>query len=280
MRFGAHLSIQGGWPQVAARAVQLECETLQVFSRSPRGGQARVLVEAEVAEFWRVCAGGHITPISVHVPYFVNLASADDAKWEYSVEVLRQDLQRASVLGATYVVTHPGQSGVDRDQGLERAARAVSRALEDSPAGVMLLLETTAGQGRELGWVFSELRRIATVAQSGSRLGFCLDTSHAFAAGYDLSSNTGLEECLDGMEEWLGLERLHLIHLNDSVYPLGSRRDRHAHIGQGLIGLEGFWRLVNHPALEHLAGVLETPVSSDCHYATDLETLKRIRSQS
>lgn len=278
MRFGAHLSIQGGWPQVAGRAAQLGCEALQVFSRSPRGGKAKELDVGEVDEFKRLRAVSGVDPLAVHVPYFVNLAAEVDDKWEYSVEVLTQDLRRGLQLGAFLVVTHPGHSGADRSRSLPRVARALDRALAGAPDGVMLLLENTCGQGGELGATFEELSRIAALVGEGRRLGFCLDTAHAFAAGHDLASPGGLEACLGDMQRWVGLDRLRLLHLNDAVHALGSRRDRHAQIGEGRIGLDGFRRLVNHPSLVHLAGVLETPVDTDAGYAKDLQTLHTLRA--
>lgn len=278
MRFGAHLSIQGGWPQVAARATQLECEALQVFSRSPRGGKAKELDPGEVDDFKRLRAEAGIAPVAIHVPYFVNLAAEVEDKWEYSVEVLAQDLRRGFQLGASLVVTHPGHGGAERGGAVHRIAQAVDRALAGAPAGVMLLLENTCGQAGELGASFEELSRIAALVGDGPRLGFCFDTAHAFAAGHDLASSGGLQACLDDLERWVGLERLQLLHLNDAVHALGSRRDRHAPIGQGRIGLDGFRRLVNHPALARLAGVLETPVDTDAGYAADLRTLQLLRA--
>jgi len=277
VRFGAHLSIRDGWPEVARRAAQLGCEALQVFSRSPRGGKAKELDPAEADTFQRLRAGSDIAPLAIHVPYFVNLAAEVEDKWEYSVEVLAQDLRRGLLLGASFIVTHAGHSGPDRDRSVQRVALAVDRALAGAPPGVMVLLENTCGRANELGAAFEELSRIAGRLEDGRRVGFCLDTAHAFAAGYDLASHRGLESCLDDLQRWCGLERLRLLHLNDAVHALGSRRDRHAHIGQGQIGLDGFRRLVNHPALARLAGMLETPVDSDAGYATDLRTLWELR---
>jgi deoxyribonuclease-4 len=220
-----------------------------------------------------------IRPLAVHVPYFVNLAAEDDEKWQYSRQVLVEDLERAAVLGAQYVVTHAGHARERREAGLERAALAVGLALSAARVAVQLLIETTSGQAGELGSTFAELERLRVLCGGGERLGFCLDTAHVFAAGYDVSTHDGVNACLDSFDRACGLQRLRLLHLNDSAFDLGSRRDRHAPVGQGRIGVDGFACLLSHPDLAGRGGVLETPTRND-DYGPELALLKRLRSGS
>ena len=260
MRLGVHVPIAGGLLEAVARAKRLGCATMQIFSRSPRGGPALKL-PPEIAERFdtqRRAAG--IEPLAVHGPYIINLASPEALMWKRSVALYRDEYARVTSLKAQYLVTHVGSHrGEGEEAGMERVADAVSRTLQglDSPA--MILLENTAGSGQGLGYRFEQLAQIREAASDRDRVGICLDTAHLFAAGYAIQTEDGLQQMVDSFERLVGLSRLKLIHLNDSKVPFASHVDRHWHIGQGHIGLEAFRRLVTHPKLRDVPFILETP---------------------
>ena len=274
MRIGAHLSISRGFAAMAAAAAGLECEVVQVFSRSPRGGKAKPLAQQDVDMMKATLQEADIRPLVVHLPYFVNLASDDPQVYSYSCEVLSEDLQRANALEAGFLVTHPGHRPPDSEAGLERIAAAVRSACERNEGETRVLIENTSGQGREMGERLEEVARILDLTGSKSRTGVCVDTCHAFAAGYDLRTAEAVDDFVGEIERTLGMERLLFMHLNDSVKGLGSKRDRHEHIGRGMIGLGGFREILNHPRLHHLAAVIETPVDDAESNARNLETLR------
>lgn len=276
-RLGAHVGIGGGLIKAAAAAAAIGCETMQIFSRSPRGGKPRQFGPDELLGWLRAIKEANIWPLVIHVPYFLNLASPEAKIYDYSVESLALDMERAGALGASYVVTHIGHGRGDPDGAHERVAAAVSAALDRSPPGVMLLLENTAGAGGELGTRFADLAEVRALAGASGRIGLCLDTCHAFGAGYDLSNEGGVEATLDEVERTLGLGSLRVVHANDSKGTLGSGIDRHAHIGQGHIGLDGFRALLRHPALDGVSFILETPVDEARGLEEDLAALKQLR---
>jgi deoxyribonuclease-4 len=284
LRFGAHLSIGKGWTSMAGTAREEGMETVQVFSRSPRGGAAKPIDPKEAARMQRELEDGGVTPLVVHVPYFVNLATDVPNNREYTLETLALDLVRAGTLGSPFVVTHLGSSPGDRDEALERVATAVAAVLEASlkadPAaeGVALLLENSGGGGGDVGGSLGEIATVMRAVGSGNvgRLGVCLDTCHALVAGYDLRGRAGLRTFLDEVEGVIGLARVKVLHLNDSLGELGSHRDRHAAIGQGHVGLESFRALVAEPQLADRPGLLETP---DEGRLADLERLKAMRDE-
>lgn len=261
---------------MAQLAVSLGCGTVQVFSRSPRGGKARQLEPAEIAGMRRVLTEGDCRPLVVHMPYFVNLAMPDGDKLEYSLSVLAEDLERAEALGAPYLVAHVGHrsEGEDERQGLARSARSLAEVLSRARSSTTLLLENTAGMGKELGSRFEHLAELIELSGGSDRLGVCLDLCHAFGAGYDVSSRQGVEKTIRNFERTLGLDRLRLIHCNDSKEPCGSKRDRHANVGKGMIGLGGVRALLEHQALRVVPWILETPVDSPEDFAGDLKTLR------
>ncbi len=214
-----------------------------------------------------------LRPLVVHMPYLPNLASNDKLLYQRSLESLKVEVERCKVLGVDYLVTHVGTSkGKSRKDGIERVAQALMEALDIS--GPCILLENAAGQGSELGFQVVELGKIIRIAGRDLRLGLCFDTAHAFQAGYPIHTAEGLEEFLDEVSYWVGLECLHLLHLNDSRTPLGSRVDRHWHIGEGCIGLRGFKGIMRHPVLKDLPAIMETPWS----LRWDKRNMARVRS--
>ncbi len=275
MRFGFHISIGGGFHRVAERARRLGCQTIQIFSHNPRQWKSSSLSEDEVKMFKEDIAREEIYPVFVHMPYLPNLASPEESLYSKSVESLYKDLIRTGILAIPYLVIHLGSKGNSEEgEALARISQAISETFIRVRNKVIILLENTAGQGTEVGYTFSQIKAISDQVEDRNRIGVCLDTAHAFEAGYDLSRAKGLEEAIEDFDRSIGLEKLYLIHLNDSKTPLGSRVDRHWHIGEGYIGLEGFRRIVNHRQLSHLSAIMETPRQDD---RDDLKNMSVIR---
>jgi deoxyribonuclease-4 len=276
MRFGFHISIAGGFSKIVERAEARGCDTIQYFSRNPRGWNYSPLNKKEVKAFRSSISSSHLSPIFLHLPYLPNIASSRSKFYKRSIRSITTDLQRAEDLGADYLIIHIGhRMESSEDQAIEAVSQGIDRAFEKAKNAVILLLENTAGQGTEVGYTFDQIKRIIEGVQDRERMGVCLDTAHSFEAGYDLSTEDGIERTLENFDRTIGLKRLHLLHLNDSKTPLGSRRDRHWHIGEGHIGREGFRCLVNHPLLNHLPGIMETPRKDTVE---DLKNMKVIRS--
>ena len=279
MRLGVHVSIAGGLLEAVTRAKRLGCTTMQIFSRSPRGGPAPKLSTEDAQCFDRQRRAAGIDPLAVHGPYIINLASPELKMWNQSVRLYREEYARVSALGAQYLVTHVGSHRGQGDTiGTARVCEAISRTLEGAPSPVMILLENTAGSGQGLGYRFEQLAAIRDGIDAKARVGICLDTAHLFAAGHPIHTTAGLEEVLASFEAIIGLDHLRLIHLNDSKVPFESRVDRHWHIGQGHIGLEAFRRIVNHPTLRALPMILETPKTTEAEDRRNLAVVKRLRA--
>ena len=276
MRFGFHISIAGGFSKVVERAHVRGCETIQFFSRNPRGWNYSPLNKKEVEELRSSIRSSALFPIFLHMPYLPNIASLKSKFYKRSVHSVATDLQRAEQLGAQYLIIHIGhRMESSEDEAIEAISQGINQAFEKVKNGVMLLMENTAGQGTEIGHTFEQIKKIIGGVHNPQRMGVCLDTAHTFEAGYDLSNVDGIDHTLERFDQTIGLKRLHLLHLNDSKTPLGSRKDRHWHIGEGHIGLEGFRNLVNHPSLRHLPGIMETPRRDTVE---DLKNMKVIRS--
>ncbi len=277
MRIGFHISIAGGLFRAVARAEKLQCETMQLFCQSPRSWAGAQLDEHAVAAFKKARLAARIAPLAVHMPYLPNLATTRDDLYRKSVEALCHNLQCAHQLGADYLVVHPGNRGDDSvETACGRVAHALNQALEQVPTKTVILIENAAGQGSEICNTFEDISAIIRAVKKRARLGMCLDTAHAFAAGYDIASKKGLDNTLNILDKTVGIKRLRLLHLNDSKTPLGSRADRHWHIGRGHIGLSGFRRIVNHPLLKNLAGIMETPKKTDADEIMNMETIRKL----
>ncbi len=274
MRFGFHISIAQGFVKALQNALRLQCQTIQLFSQNPRGWKYKQLDRDDIATFKVLRERSGITPVAVHMPYLPNLASCNRELYEKSLDLLCENLRRAQVIGAQYLVAHPGNYG-DRyiDEAIERVAAACNQAFSRIHNNVVVLLENTAGQGTEIGSAFSQLQKIIRAVKQNSRLGICLDTAHAFAAGYNIATSTGLQKTVAEFEKHIGRSKLYLLHLNDSRSHCGSRIDRHWHIGKGCIGFEGFHRIVNHSFFKDLPGIMETPQQSDKDDRTNMKTI-------
>lgn len=275
MRFGFHISIAGGLSRVSPRAVAKGCQTIQIFSRNPRGWNYSPLAQREVESFRSGISQEGIEPVVVHMPYLPNLANPRPEFYRRSLGSLCEDLRRANLLGAQYLVMHVGSSlGASQPEAIKRIVKGINTAFQLVETGAILLLENTAGAGTEIGYRFESFKLIFEGVSQRERIGICLDTAHLFEAGYDLSSALGLEETLNEFDHLIGLGKLSLLHLNDSKTPLGSKSDRHWHIGEGHIGLAGFRRIVNHSKLKDLSGIMETPRKSE---EDDLRNMEVIR---
>lgn len=278
MRLGAHESIAGGIHRAFDRAQSVGCDAVQIFVRPNRSWAVPPLTQEDVALFRAAAAETAIRPVVAHSSYLLNLASPEDDLWRRSIETLIVELERCEALGVRWLVLHPGAHvGTGEKAGLSRMAHAlgeVHTATTGSRSGV--LLETTAGQGTRLGYRFEHLAWLLNHTVDGERLGICLDTCHAFAAGYELRTPEGYAATTEAFDRVIGLDRLKAIHLNDSKGELGSRKDRHQHIGKGHIGLAGFRHVLNDPRLAGLPGLLETPKSDDLH--EDRENLGVLRA--
>ncbi len=277
MRFGFHISIAGGFGRVTDRAEKKGCETLQLFSRNPRGWHCPPLNDIDVAKFREDIKQAGISPVFVHLPYLPNLASPKDDLLSTSISSLEEELHRAEILGADFVIAHMGKR-IDSplQDAIERMAFSINTALGNVKNDTILLLENTAGQGSEIGDKFSVIGYVIDRIVEKSRLGVCLDTAHAFEAGYDISKKDGIDHILKEIQNIIGLERLYLLHLNDSKTPLGSHIDRHWHIGEGYIGLSGFETIINHPLLCHLPSIMETPRKADEDDTGNMEVIRRL----
>jgi len=276
MRFGFHISIAGGFSKVVERANARGCETIQFFSRNPRGWKYSPLNEKDVKTFRSSIQSSSLFPIFLHMPYLPNIASFKSTFYKRSIHSIATDLQRAEQLGAQYLIIHIGhRMESSEDQAIEAVSQGIDQAFEMVKNDVILLMENTAGQGTEIGYHFNQIKNIIEGVHDHQRMGVCLDTAHSFEAGYDLSNKDGIEKTLETFDQAIGLKRLHLLHLNDSKTPLGSRKDRHWHIGEGYIGLEGFRCLINHPLIRHLPGIMETPRKDTVE---DLKNMEVIRS--
>ncbi|MGZ3535517.1 MAG: deoxyribonuclease IV [Thermodesulfobacteriota bacterium] len=277
MRFGFHVSIAGGFSKVAERARVRSCETIQFFSRNPRGWKYSPLNKKEVEEFRSSVRSAGFSPIFLHMPYLPNIAFSKSKFYKPSIQSLVIDLRRAERLGAQFLIIHIGH-GMEssEEEAIEAVSQGINRAFEKVKNVVTLLMENTAGQGTEIGYKFDQIKKIIEGVEEDGRLGVCLDTAHTIEAGYDISKKEGLEKTLEQFDKTVGLKRLHLLHLNDSKTPLGSRRDRHWHIGEGYIGREGFRTLINHPLLKHLPGIMETPRKDTVEDLKNMEVIKSL----
>jgi deoxyribonuclease-4 len=260
--------------------MELGCNTMQIFSKNASTWREKTLKKDEVENFRENLKNSNINPVFIHTSYLINLASPSDELYFKSINAFIEEMKRADLLlPDPYLIIHPGaHTGAGEEYGIQRIIRALNIILEKSAnldLKTMILLEDTAGSGTHLGYTFGHLKRMMEGVKDRNRIGMCFDTCHAFAAGYDLSHQEGVEQTLEEINKCLGLERLKVIHLNDSKFPLGSRKDRHMHIGKGYIGLEGFKVLVNHRYLKDLPFILETPKHDE---KDDLKNINLVKS--
>jgi deoxyribonuclease IV len=273
---GVHVSISGSIYESIDRAQKLGCTAMQIFSRNPRGWRQGGLDLKDVAEFKLRRKKSDIEVVAVHVPYLTNLAAGRDELYKHSIESYIEDIRDTALLGAQYLVTHMGShKDITLSDGIARFTKALNVIIKETVGlPVKLLLENTSGSGSWLGSTFSDHRKIFEGVEDKSRLGVCLDTAHVFAAGYDIRKPEVFDDLLEEIDTAVGKESLKLIHLNDSMADLGSKIDRHQHLGKGFIGLKAFKHIVNHPRLKKTAFILETPKDTP---RADVLNLNRVR---
>ena len=280
MRLGIHTSIAGSLERAALKAAELGANTFQIFSSSPRQWKASAPSPQSIALFEKARKRHDLTPLAIHDNYLINLASAHEKIRALSIQAFRAELERAIAIGAEYLVAHPGNyKGQTVEQGILHFLEGVASAASGLEFGKLtLLIENTVGAGSQLGGRFEELHvmREYALKMTGLPIGFCLDTCHLLASGYDIASSSGLQKTVAEADRLLGLVNVHLIHANDSKGALRSHLDRHANIGVGYIGLNGFRRILAHPGLRNKAFILETPVEEPGDDRRNLDTLKSL----
>jgi len=265
MYLGLHMSIAGGLHMAFERIRSVGGTALQIFTRNQRQWKIPLLSKYDIELFAMAWEQWGDYPVAAHDSYLINLASNDEEQITRSLAAFSEELRRIEALSIPYLVTHPGSHmGAGVDAGIKRYVANLDRAIEMSGTKQgLILLETTAGQGTNLGSTFEELARIIELSDHSARLGVCYDTCHTFAAGYDIRTPEAYGTTFDAFDRVIGLDRLKFFHLNDSKTELGARRDRHEHIGEGKIGLAGFENLMCDPRFAEIPMILETPKGED-----------------
>jgi deoxyribonuclease-4 len=262
MLIGGHVSPAGGPANAVARGEERACQAIQFFNQSPRAWRPRVYSEEEVAAYHEAIAGSPVDALLIHAVYLLNCASEDAEIREKSLTALKHALDAGAALNAVGVVLHPGsalKNGGSVEKAIERAGAVIGEALAESADAGILHLEDTAGAGGTLGRSFEELAALIEAAGGGERVGVCLDSCHLLASGYDIRTAEGLSDVLDEFDSIVGLERLKSLHVNDSMTPLGSNRDRHINLGEGEIGADGIAAFLSEPRFDGLPVIFEGP---------------------
>lgn len=278
MLLGAHMSISGGVDKSLPLGKKAGCDTIQIFTKSSNQWKAKPLSDEEIANFSRNKKETGIDLVVAHDSYLINMGSPDDALWKKSMDAFVIEMERCERLDIPYLNTHPGSHmKAGEKDGLKRIARAIN-VIHSKTKGfkTKIALEITAGQGTSIGYKFEHMAQIINMVKHGDLLCVCFDTCHAFAAGYELRDKKSFKKTFEEFDRIIGLDRLKLFHLNDSLKGLGSRVDRHQHIGKGEMGLEPFRLLLNDRRLNTIPMYLETPKGPDCR--EDVENLKTLRS--
>lgn len=275
LTIGCHLSCSKGYENMARQAASLGGNTFQFFTRNPRGGKARDIDPKDIEAFEAAAAEGGIERILAHAPYTLNPASSKPETRAFALATLADDLSRMEYTPHQMYNMHPGSHvGQGADAGIELIADALNSVLKEEQT-TTLLLETMAGKGSEVGRTFEELARIIDRIELSDKVGVCLDTCHVWDGGYDIADS--LDGVLDEFDRVIGLDRLHAVHLNDSKNPLAAHKDRHAAIGDGMIGTEALARVTAHPVLRELPFFLETPHDDIQEYADEIALLREAR---
>lgn len=275
LKIGVHTSIAGGLHHSLERAKVLGCNTMQIFSHNPRGWAVKKITEEEALMFQSLRSHLNISPLYIHASYLINLASRDKNLQRKSINLLVIEMERADVIGAEYVILHPG-SASDAAGHVSRK-RTIVALNEVSLRGrwkAGLIIENTAGERGDISSQVIHLSEIINAVKGSFVAGICIDTCHAFAAGYDIRSDKGVEQITEEIKHYIGLDKLRLIHLNDSKGDLGSGIDRHEHIGLGKIGIKGLKQFINHLPFRGIPLILETPKKRE---SDDPENLKKVR---
>ncbi len=277
LRLGVHTSITGGIAKSIERAVALNCTTMQIFTHNPRQWYNKPITDEDAERFKELRQKHDINPVFSHASYLINLASHSSTVLEKSVKLLSYELMNADKLGIEYVVLHTGSaSGEDAAQARARAVKSLIKSVGTANFNSSILLENTAGQKGDITSSIKTLTEIMDMCNSENIAGICIDTCHAFAAGYDLTSESGVDYLISEIQKYAGLDKLKLIHLNDSKKALESKVDRHEHIGEGYIGINGFKNLLSDKRLLNVPMVLETPKKTENDDRKNLDTILQL----
>jgi deoxyribonuclease-4 len=279
MKFGLHVSAAGGVVNAPANAHERQCETFQFFTRSPRGGNAPKLTPEVITEFKANCDQFGFKSYYVHAPYYVNFASENERIFKGSMEIVRLELERCSLLGVEAMMVHLGSAKLlKRSDALKKVITGLQQMLKDYKGSTQFLIEISAGAGEVIGDTFDEVALIIEKTQPKikTEIGVCFDTAHAFASGYDLRTEADVKKTFKLFDEAVGFEKLKLIHGNDSLVEFNTKKDRHWHIGKGKIGAKGFEAIINHPKLKGVNMILETPGEIKDDLA-NIKTVKKLR---
>ena len=278
MLFGAHESISGGIYKAIERGKQATCDVIQIFNKSNNQWRAAALKPDEIDKFVALQEETGVTAATSHTSYLINIASPDKDLNEKSYKSLKEEMERCETLRIPNLVMHPGSHvGSGEQAGLDKIAESINRLLDDLiDNNVCLLLETTAGQGTNLGCTFEQLAYIIDKVEDKAHIAVCLDTCHVFAAGYPITNPKDYKNTMKQFDDVIGLDRLRIIHMNDSLREFDSRKDRHEHIGKGNIGLDGFRNFVNDRRLNKVPMIIETPKGEDLK--EDIENLRVLRN--
>ena len=277
VRVGVHVSIAKSIDTAVDNAIKDKCDTFQIFTRNPRGWKFGPLDPEEVSQFHDKLAKSGLSPVVDHMPYLPNLSCPEDELYNKSTSTFNAEVERCVELGVRYLVVHLGSHlGMGREIGLRRLSNAINQATKRAKGDFQICLENTAGQKNSMGSKFEEIREILDTVNQKDRVGVCLDTCHAYAAGYDLHVEKAVQKSFDRFDETVGFENLRVVHLNDSENGLGSGLDRHEHIGMGYIGNSGFKAILHHKAIRELPMILETPIDDRRGVPGNLETVRRL----
>ena len=274
MRLGAQMSVAGGLHNAFSRGDEVGCDSILIFTKSNRQWKARPLTEEDIEQYHQAATEyDHIWPVAVHASYLINVASPDSELWEKSYRALKIEVKRAAAIDAPFLTFHPGAyTDGDEETGLTNIARALNRLMEET-AGLdtIICLETMAGTGTTLGHRFEHLAHLIGETGDHERIGVCFDTCHVFAAGYDLRTPEAYEQTMAEFDSIVGLDRIHCFHFNDSRHELASRKDRHAHIGEGHLGRQTFANFLNDPRWSEHPAHLETPKTEEDDDGAEIE---------
>ena len=273
IKIGCHLSGSKGFAKMAEEALSINADTLQFFSRNPRGSKAKDIDEKDAEKFLKICKEHNFGKIIAHAPYTLNPCSKDEKVREFALQTMADDLKRLEILGGVFYNFHPGSHvGHGSDEGIRLITETINKAAKKEYS-TTILLETMAGKGTEIGRNFEELKKIIDGVEEGIKIGVCMDTCHVFDGGYDIVNN--LDGVLAEFDKIIGLEYLKALHLNDSMNPMGSHKDRHQKIGEGYIGIKTFENIVNNKFLKELPMCLETPNDID-GYRKEIDILRSL----
>lgn len=272
LNIGCHLSSSGGFTAMANTSLRIGANTFQYFTRNPRGGAAKAIDEDDVLKFLKIAKENNFAPIIAHAPYTMNLCSSAEHIRKFSKNMFEDDIKRTEFIPGSYYNFHPGShTGQGAEVGINQISGVLNECLTEKQSTIVLL-ETMAGKGSEVGGKFEEIAKILSNIEPKNKVGVCLDTCHVFDGGYDVAEN--LEGVLEEFDRVIGIKNLRAVHLNDSKNTLGSHKDRHEKIGEGNIGMAAFCKIINNKFLKDLPFILETPQESLQGYSDEIKILR------